>query len=129
MNFDPFRCDFGVCGAPGVAQGSPRDPRGRPEPPPGRYLLIWEAFWAPFEVSFGSILVSVSPPKFDYFLIDFLMPYCLQNCALLRPFWGHFRGRNFNKIVLDFGGGSELDFGSPRASPEAKTIENAWRVV
>ena len=29
----PFRCDSGVWGVRGVAQGSPKSPRGRPEPP------------------------------------------------------------------------------------------------
>ena len=45
------------------------------------------------------------------------------------PFWLHlvaiFEAKNYKKILLIFEYGFDVDFGTPRAPSEAKTIENA----
>ena len=113
----------------GVAQGFPRSPQGRPGGP--EVDFYW--FLSHFGLHLGPFLV----PFWMYFRLQnqtvfmcfCFMPFCIKIGALLAPFWGNFRSKKLEKTLVIFGYGFDVNFGTPGAPSEAKTIENAWRVV
>ena len=91
------------------------------------------AYWEPFGLILGFFLA----PFWCLFSIQiwviFLMIFSCRFASKMVPFGLHlgviFGAKMYKTNRLIFGCGFEVDFCNPRAPSEAKTIENAWRVV
>ena len=93
--FGFFFWSFWCLGLPGASPKLPQESPRAPWRPKGRLLTICSDIWESVSGAFWLIFGVFFAARFRCFLLDLLMPFCLNIDMLLVPFGSHFEAKNY----------------------------------